>query len=471
MSQNSNLFNRIRSAVVRMLAQPPAAVLKWLIFRRIKARASSAANKNRVFRAVRPVVFIVLACLLTCVAFFEQPALAADKKKIVIPFDFVSKFDNGIYGKKIGDMLWKKLSRRGGFIIPETMLDVRDTVDGNNIKLSPDSPLDKVKRIAQDDFGADVAVWGSVERVAGHEWDVYDLKIRCVDFSTEPKPTVIYRCDVRTKTVSEIPHVYIKAMLDKLSGREPGGQLGPDPLAEKNWAQGENLVKGGDFQSGDNFQSGGGVPNGWAARGGQQREPLGGLVRWTPEKDNPKNRVIRFTFDKSIGDGFGVMYYSDPFPVEENALYRFQCRYRSNGPKMIAFIKCYGEMKSEYRPIAKLPGAKPLEQNAYVPESAQRRECYRSQNNLKGPKNVWNTHTQDFTPKHTKYTPTTGRVMLYAYLGAGEVEFDDIVIKQLVPPSPGESRKQRRHSLETGVTIKEMEENERKSRELKAKPR
>ena len=58
--------------------------------------------------------------------------------------------------------------------------------------------------------------------------------------------------------------------------------------------------------------------------------------------------------------------------------------------------------------------------------------------------------------------------MLYAYLGAGVVEFDDIVIKQLVPPSPGKNRKQRRHSLETGVTIKEMEENEQKSRELKA---
>ena len=59
---------------------------------------------------------------------------------------------------------------------------------------------------------------------------------------------------------------------------------------------------------------------------------------------------------------------------------------------------------------------------------AQLREVYRSQQNLKGPKNVWNTQTEDFTPGHTKYTPRWGRVMLYGYLGAGVVEFDDVVV-------------------------------------------
>ena len=373
-----------------------------------------------------------------------RPAFAADTKKIVIPFDFVSKFDNGRYGRTMGDMVWKKLSRQRGFVIPEAMLDVRDTVTGNKIKLTADTPLDKVKQIVVNDFGADVAIWGSVERVPGHDWDVYDLKIRCVDFSAAPRPKVIYECNARTKTVSEIPHVYIKAMLDKLYGRRPGIPPAPDPRAEKNWKTAKNLVAGGDFQSGV-----GGVPSGWASRGGQDREPLGGLVSWGRDTTNPGNRVIRFAFDKGVGDGFGVMYYSDPFPVEEGALYRFECRHRSNGPKMIVFIKCYDAMGP----------------NAYAPEARQRRECYRSQNNLKGAKNVWNTYTNDFTPQHTKYTPTTGRVMLYAYVGAGVVEFDDIVIKKIVPAPPGESRKERRHSLETGVTIKEMEENERKSRD------
>ena len=55
--------------------------------------------------------------------------------------------------------------------------------------------------------------------------------------------------------------------------------------------------------------------------------------------------------------------------------------------------------------------------------------------------------------------------MLYGYLGAGTVDFDDVVVKQIVPASPGAHKKQRRHSLETGVTIEQMNENERRAAE------
>ena len=59
--------------------------------------------------------------------------------------------------------------------------------------------------------------------------------------------------------------------------------------------------------------------------------------------------------------------------------------------------------------------------------------------------------------------------MLYAYIRPGVVEFDDVVVKQIVPISLGEPAKVRRHSTETKVTIEEMEENERRSREAKDK--
>ncbi|MBN1590655.1 MAG: hypothetical protein JW888_14165, partial [Pirellulales bacterium] len=77
-------------------------------------------------------------------------------------------------------------------------------------------------------------------------------------------------------------------------------------------------------------------------------------------------------------------------------------------------------------------------------------------------KGAWNTQTEDFSPKHTKYTPRWGRVMLFGYLGAGTVEFDDVVVKQIVPASPGAGDKRRRHSRESGVTIDQMRENERR---------
>ena len=118
----------------------------------------------------------------------------------------------------------------------------------------------------------------------------------------------------------------------------------------------------------------------------------------------------------------------------------------SDGPTPKVFVKCYD-----------------------ADETGRRREVYPSQQNLKrNPKtlgtpkytapifaerksgqspNTWNTQTEDFTPQHTKYSPKWGRVMLYAYLGPGAVEFDDVVVKQIVPPHP--AKKKRSSALQT----------------------
>ncbi|MDY0168727.1 MAG: SHD1 domain-containing protein [Thermoguttaceae bacterium] len=397
----------------------------------------------------------------------SSPQPLVGSKKVVIPFDFVSEFDDGRYGRMTGDMIWRKLDRDRRVVVPETMLDVRNFCNSRRIHPTPETPLDEMGRIVQNDFGGHVGIWGKVERVPGHEWDVYDLVIKCVDFSAYPEPNVIYEVAARTNTVSELPHLYVEQMLDSLYGRKPGEPPPPNPIEEQNWLENPNLVVG-DFE-----QGAGGVPKGWDRGGGQHREPLGGLVSWVPEAGNPGNKVIRFTFGQDIGDSYGVMYYSDWFPIEEGAKYRSQFRYRSNGPSVIVFIKCYSEVAGPYQaesPGGNRAGGPPgvgQAPDAYIPEMGQRREVYRSQQNPKGPKNTWNTHTEDFTPKHTRYTPHWGRVMLYAYLGAGVVEFDDVVVKQILPASPGEDQKLLRHSLETGVTLKEMEENERRSWQLK----
>ncbi len=400
----------------------------------------------------------------------NRRALAADAKKVVIPFDFVSKFDQGRYGQMVGDMIFKKLQRRRGFIIPETMLDVRDTCKTNHLHPSPELTLDKMAKIVRLDFGAHIGIFGSVERAPGHDWDVYDLVIKCVDFTAYPNPKVIYEKKARTKTVSEIPHLYVEQMLDALYGRKPGGPPPVDRFAEENWKKNPNLVVG-DFQRGARGVPAGWNP-GWEAGEVNQYERLGNSVQWIPEAGNPANRVIRFTLTKALGDTTGVGYYSKFFPVQEGAKYRFQCRWRSSGPKPIVFIKCADQVDTQYGRQSQGPaGSSPTRPGGYIPKLSETREVYRNQQNLKGPKNTWNTQTQDFTPKHTKYTPRWGRVMLYAYLGAGVVEFDDVVVKQIVPVSPGGHDKDRRHSLETTVTVKEMEENERRSREAKQKRR
>ena len=368
---------------------------------------------------------------------------AAREPRVVIPFDFESRFDDGRYGAMVGDLIWRRLDREGGFILPESMLEVRSLVRRRNLHVSGSTPLDEVGRVVREDFDAHVAIFGSVERVPGHQWDVYDLTIKCVDFSEKPEGKVVYETTARTESVSEIPHRYVQEMLDALYDRRPQEVLGPDPMVERNWEQNPNLVVG-DFQSGS-----GGVPRGWEPVAGQQREPLGRLVRWLPEAGNPENRVVRFTFDTAVGDTTGVMYYSDWFPLEEGATYRFQCRWRSNGPTAMVFIKGYDEIAGEYAADAATAGGSP--------SHLQRREVYRSQVNLEGDRNTWNTRTEDFTPRHTQFTPRWGRVMLYAYLGEGVVEFDDVVVKQIVPASPGAAPKRQRPSLETDVTVEDIE--------------
>jgi hypothetical protein len=261
-------------------------------------------------------------------------------------------------------------------------------------------------------------------------------------------------------------------MLDALCERKAGDAAVSDSIAEDNWKNRPNLIAG-DFERG-----GGGVPKGWQRVCGQQREPLGRLVRWVAEEGNPGNKVLRFTLDKDVAENEGLMYYSDDFPVEEGAKYRFQCRWRSKGPAVKVFIKCYDEQGSQYRTESQPRGqraasnSRKLGKDDYIPEYAQRREVYRSQQNLsREPVNTWTwkTHTEDFTPKHVKYSPKWGRVMLYAYWVPGVVEFDDVVVKQIVPPPAGQPPKVRRHSTDTKITIEQMEEDNRRSERLKAK--
>ncbi len=415
--------------------------------------------------------------LLTGVALFATAPFAS-AQKVVVPFDFESQFDQGRYGRIVGDMLWQKLKKEGGFIIPETMADVRDFCEMNALRITAAISLQDMAKIVRDDFQADIAIWGSVERAPGTSGEIYDLVIKCADFSDSRNPRVIYEKSARTNSVSEIPHLYVQEMLNALYERPAPGERPADPIAEENWNKNPNLIVGGDFE-----RAVGGVPVGWEPTGGQDRQPLGRLVAWAVDSADPKNHVIRFTFGADVGDSTGVMYYSLPFQVQEGATYRFQCRWRTTGPSPKVFIKCYDAMPSEYAragsapaspgerryPATPTPRATPRGTPATDrrPGSSsainwdQMRECYRSQQNLKGPTGTWNVHTEDFTPRHTQYTPQWGRVMLYAYLGAGTVEFDDVVIKQIIPPSPGEGKKDPRRSMESNVTIREMEEAER----------
>jgi hypothetical protein len=361
----------------------------------------------------------------------------ATPRKVVIPFDFESKFDSGEYGQTIGEMLWKKLQRQGGFIIPESIQDVRDWCQREKFLPGPDTALARVKEVVVKEQAGDIGIWGKIERVAGHEEDVYDLWINVADFTVDP-PRMIYQKQARTQTVSEIPHIYVKEALDRLYGRYegPDGTPAVDPAKEDRWATGPNLVKG-------DFEQGKGAPAGW------DRLPRG--VSWLAKKikeNGPDNRLIRFTMDEDVAGTTGALYYSGFFPVEEGATYRFQCRWKSTGSAVKVFIKCYDELPTRYR---NQPGGQPL--------GTEKREVYRNQQNLQGKSDVWNVQTEDFTPTHTQFSPRWGRVMLYAYWPAGTVDWDDVVVKQIAPAPARTGPKDRRPSTETKVRTRELDED------------
>lgn len=396
------------------------------------------------------------------------PSGSRNAPRVVVPFDLVSKFDNGVQGEKIGEMIWKKLARDKIVVTMEAPQDVRELCKTNNVQVTPETPIEKIRDVVRKDFDAQVGIWGSIERAPGTDAEIYDVTLKCVDFSGE-EPRVIYERTGRTNSAAEVPHLYVKEMLDKLYDRKPGEGKPLPPDAEERWKSGANLVVGGDFESGSR-----GVPKGWEPRGGHYREPLGNMVKWVPEGGNPSNHVIRLTVPKSVAENETLMYYSREFPVHENSMYRFQCRWRSNGPSVKVFIKCYDEVGTDYRReegAIKLDTGDPGAGSLNAPSAVQRREVYRSQQNFKGPLNKWNVQTEDFTPKHTKYSPKWGRVMFLIYLTEGVAEFDDVVIKEIIPAPSQNLAKEKRHSLGTKVTLKEMEENERRGLEARERLR
>ena len=385
----------------------------------------------------------------------------------VVMFDFESLWDadqESRYGQIMGNMFWMKINRENRtkfeFVIPESMIDVRNTCTMMNIRPNPDTPLDEMKEVVTKTFNADIGIWGKIERVDRDVLEIYDFWMKVVDFSFDP-PKIIYQVDrTRTDAIAEVTGIYVRRAMEKLYDKQARAAE-ETAIIEENWAKNPNLVVGGDFEKVQN-----GIPVGWETHCAQHREPIGRLVRRIVDPDNQKNHILHTEFDAGIGDGFGLMYYSKPFPIEETATYRLQIRFKRMGVNPILFVKCYDTIDTTFRPTA---GA--FREGFNDRAGQQTREVYRSQQMLYHyPDNQWHTHTEDFTPRHTRFSPKLGRIMLYGYHGAGVILYDDIVVKKIKEPDADELRaKVVRHSLDTKVTLKEMEENERRGAETRTR--
>ena len=277
-----------------------------------------------------------------------------------------------------------------------------------------------MKEIVAKEQAGDIGIWGKVERVAG----IRDRRLRPLDHRRRllgrPAPDHLPEEGPDPDRQRDPPRLCQGSPRPRSTAGPSRSPRPPTRSSRSGGNKAPNLVKG-DFEQGRECAPRLGVPCPhdvtWVPRTGKERK-------------TSKNRVIRFTMNEEVAGTTGVLYYSDFFPVEEGATYRFQCRWRSTGSAAKVFIKCYDELPTEFRGR---PGA--------GRSTTEKREVYRSQQNLEGSPGVWNVQTEDFTPQHTQFTPRWGRVMLYAYWPAGTVEWDDVVVKQIAPAVAGPGRK------------------------------
>jgi hypothetical protein len=185
-------------------------------------------------------------------------------------------------------------------------------------------------------------------------------------------------------------------VVDLCAGRQPAVKASGSKAADVA----VNLLRGGGFERGR-----GGHPDGWEA------PPKGEGVVW----QRGARRCIRFDVSKPVAETTGVIYYSDPIPVEPGAYYRVEMDIQTDGPQVIVWAKGYAQ-------VGQPRDGKPREVETYRHQKRHYPE---------GPRGGWEHYrTAPFRPKHPRFAIKTMRVMLYAYLRPGTVRFDNVTVKK-----------------------------------------
>jgi len=324
-------------------------------------------------------------------------------KPILVVFDFQSPFDENRTGRFVANNYRAKVTR---YRLYRTIEDMdREAIERRagfvaRFEMAPDEAL----AFARKWFGADLVMWGKVERVGGEKLRIHT---RVIDHKLG---TGRYRLDTSIVVPSKYAiQIGVFKMLGELTGL-PDPRYPPlPPDAEERWQQGPNLI------GADGFETGKTQPEGW--------EPFGvdwqmGQAHWESYPDEP-GKCIVFRMSRAVAAMEGVAYYTCFFDIEPGATYRVQVRVNSMGPTVKVFVKYYAWLHTPGEP------------------QGQWREVGRSPMNCRGPKKQWNVHRRDCHPRiyrtHAKrvFVPKKCRIGLYAYWPAGVVYFDDVVFKKI----------------------------------------
>jgi hypothetical protein len=344
------------------------------------------------------------------VSLIGEPSPAAEKdagpaKPTLVVYDFESPFDKGALGRKVAEVLRGHAARRGAYVQVDP-LSFEEIMSETGLKNVWSLEPAEVAAHGRRHLEADLVIWGALaERARG--WDITFKAMK-----TGPDaPELIYSDTHFADDVHKIPLI-VETVLRTVAN-EPDEVKNVSKDAERRWRDGPNMVANGGFEGA------GTTPAGW--------EKLKAHMTWVDDPDGAGGKCLRWDMPKGLGNTYGMLLYSDWIPVEPFATYRFSVRARTTGPSLKIFIKCYEEVSDEFA-------------------KDQRRECYRAPIHCKvDGERGWKTYGRDFVPRIKTLRegklelvkgrgPRWCRVMLYAYIGAGTIHWDDVVLKKIADP-------------------------------------
>jgi hypothetical protein len=350
----------------------------------------------------------------------EDPKAAEETSIMVLPFTGDEK---GL-GDKVREMVRTKARRLGAVLVeppsvpPGTGAGPGSAAVIGATQVSVDSNATALAAWGIGYTKADIVVIGQV--LGAGPYTVRLVSVRTDDRQDSGNQDRTYRASKLEALAVEMSRA-VYDLLGMLPPADAAKLLRADAAVERRWRDAPNLV------TADSFPDAG--PKGDAPGSTVTYWTLGALILDKPGTPAPKGttppvtwadnpdgsgKVLKFDLPREGAESYGLPFYSDWIRIEPGATYRFSCRYKTLGPALKVFLKGY---------------------HPFGPDSPMtpRREVYRRQVHPTGPAGQWNTVTADFVPlaMNPDQAPTYMKVDMFAYLRAGVVYWDEIVLKKV----------------------------------------
>jgi len=291
-----------------------------------------------------------LALAACCLVLLAAPSLAQKRRDLVV-FDFVSKWDKGVRGKEVAQMFRGHGHRRGDFTLPDP-ISFQEALEASHAKVNMESAAAYVSKLASDFFGSQVAIWGEVFKISA---DDYRLRVRAVDLQKDPDA---FALDKTYRSTKHGLQESVEKALDELTGKPQAEE--EDIFADQSCRGRKNLCVNGDFERGAES------PEAWERVDGlctfyvknpthpgkcvlidtnvleSQYTPwLKKVKAGAPASRAPKRLPTKPPYYDTVGGTVGAHLYSDPIPIKQGPAYRLDLEYMPMGGEVKCFIKGY----------------------------------------------------------------------------------------------------------------------------------